>query len=270
MARFKKWYRLDNAAKLYPAVATSRWSSAFRVSAELTEEVSPALLQKAVDRVLPRFPSFQVCMRKGFFWYYLEEINAQLPVLPDVGHPCMPFRFHQNNGYLLRVFYYRNRISAEFFHSLTDGSGGLVFLKTLLAEYLRQCGHPVSFDRGALNLRDKPTYDETSDAFTRIPLPNVRIVRKESPAYQFPATPAIPHTLNTIAASMPADLLLREAKKYGVSLTEYLVSVILYQGYLDQEKNAPGKRRPLRVSVPVNMRSFFPSATLRKDRKSVV
>ena len=68
MARFKKWFKLDNAAKLYPAVATSRWTSAYRVSAELYEPVQPALLRRAVDRVLPRFPALKVRMRSGLFW----------------------------------------------------------------------------------------------------------------------------------------------------------------------------------------------------------
>lgn len=263
MAKGKRWYRLDNAAKLYPAVATSRWSSIFRLSAELTEDIRPDLLQKAVDKVMPRFPAFKVRMRKGFFWYYLEEIKEPLQVLPDSGHPCMPFRYHENHGYLIRVFYYRKRISAEFFHSLTDGSGGLTFIKTLTAEYLRLCGHQVSFDQGALDIREKPTPEETRDAFMHMPLPKVRIPRKEGRAYHFPATPAIPHTLYTIAASVPADQIVEKAREYGATVTEYLVSIILYTAFLDQEKRRPGRKKPLRVSVPVNMRSFYPSATLR-------
>ena len=263
MGKDKRWYRLDNAAKLYPAVATARWSSIFRVSAELNEEVKPDLLQKAVDQVLPRFPALKVRMRKGFFWYYLEEIDQSLAVRPDAGHPCMPFRYRQDHGYLFRVFYYRKRISAEFFHSLTDGSGGLTFIKTLTAAYLRLQGHPVSFDGGALDPEEAPSPEEIQDAFMHMPLPKVRIARKESRAYQFPATPAISHTLYTIAASMPADILLRQAKELGVTLTEYLVSIILYVSYLDQKKRMSRKQRPLRVSVPVNMRAFYPTATLR-------
>ena len=57
MAKNRQWFKLDNAAKLYPAVSTSRWSSTFRVSAELEEMVDPLLLQDAVNRVLPRFPA---------------------------------------------------------------------------------------------------------------------------------------------------------------------------------------------------------------------
>lgn len=263
MARGKRWFKLDNAGKLYPAVSSSRWSSVFRVSAELTETVDPLRLQAAVDRVLPRFPSLKVRMRAGLFWYYLEEIPDSLVVRPDAGHPCMPFHYHQDSGFLLRVFYYRQRISAEFFHALTDGTGGLAFIKTLTAEYLCRCGHDVAFDQGALNPDDVPDPRETQDAFMHMPLPRVRVSRWESRAYHFPATAEIPHTVRIIAASMPCDQLLPLARKRGVSLTEYLTAIMLYVGYQDQEKHCVRKRLPIRVSVPVNMRAYYDTPTLR-------
>ena len=263
MAKNRQWFKLDNAAKLYPAVATSRWSSIFRISSVLEETVDPDLLQTAVDHVLPRFPALKTCMRKGFFWYYLEEIPHRLLVRPDVGHPCMPFRYHQDNGYLLRVFYYRNRISAEIFHSLTDGSGGLIFMKTLTAEYLRLAGQDVAFDHGALSPADAPPPQETQDAFIHMPLPRCRISRREGKAYHFPATAEIPHTLHIIAASIPCDALLSLAKKHQVTLTEYLASVMIFIAYQDQESRAIKKRLPIRISVPVNMRAFYETPTLR-------
>ena len=261
--RGKRWFKLDNAAKLYPAVSNAQWSSAFRVSVELYETIDPDRLQKAVNHVMKRFPSMKVRMRTGLFWYYLEENEADLLVQPDIGHPCMPFHFKKDNGYLLRVFYFRNRISAEFFHSLTDGSGGLVFIKTLAVEYLRLGGKKVEFDHGALNLRDAPKQEETQDAFLKMPLPKVRISRKESAAYHFPATAEIPHTLRIIAASIPCEKLRSQAKALGATITEYLTAVMLWVAYQEQEKENPQKKLALRVSVPVNMRAFYPSATLR-------
>ena len=261
--REKRWFKLDNAGKLYPAVSTARWSSIFRISAELYEPIDPARLQKAVDSVLPRFPSLKVRMRAGIFWYYLEEIKEPLTVRQDSGHPCMPFRFREDHGYLMRVFYYRNRISAEFFHSLTDGTGGLTFMKTLSAEYLRIGGKRVAYDHGALNPWENPKKEETRDAFLDMPLPKVRISRKEEKAYHFPATPEIPHTLHITAASMPSAVLVEKARELGVTVTEYLASAMLWAAYQDQERQAHKKKLPLRVSVPVNMRAFYPSATLR-------
>lgn len=256
------WFKLDNAAKLYPAVATSRWSSNFRMSAELESPVEPEILQQALDLTIPRFPSMNVQLKAGVFWYYLEQTPKRLLVQQDSGHPCMPFSNKRDNGFLLRVFYFRRRISVEFFHVVTDGTGGLTFLKTLLVTYLRLLGHDVSYDNGALDISSTPDEEETIDAFQHIPLPDVRISRKHERAWHFPATRAIPHTLNLVAASIPADALLEEAHRMQVTFTEYLTALILYTACQCQaaEKKKP---MPVRVSVPVNMRGFYPIATLR-------
>ena len=263
MAKRKRWFKLDNAAKLYPAVSTARWSSSFRVSVELTEEIDPERLQAAVNHTLPRFPSMKVRLRSGLFWYYLEEIQAPLTVRPDTGHPCMPFRFRQDNGYLLRVFYYRKRISAEFFHSLTDGTGGLIFLKTLTVAYLRLSGKRVAYDNGALDIRTPPTRQETEDAFLTGKWPQVRASRKEERAYHFRATPEIPHTLHITAASMPAEAVLQQARKLGVSVTEYLASVMIFAACEDQKRSRRKRALPVKISVPVNMRAYCQTPTLR-------
>ena len=58
------WFRLDNAALIFPAVRRRDWTNAFRVSATLNETVQPEILQRAVDMLLPRFPLFMyACAR---------------------------------------------------------------------------------------------------------------------------------------------------------------------------------------------------------------
>lgn len=258
-----RWFKLDNAGKLYPAIANARWSSVFRISTLLKEAVDPEALQRAVEHVLPRFPSMAVRMRRGFFWYYLESNPKPLLVMPDVGHPCMPFRWNANNGYLLRVLHYDRRISVEFFHSITDGSGGTVFLKTLTAEYLRIRGFRIPPGEGVLDLKRKPSQGEVEDAFQKAPLPSVRLSRRDTRAYHFPGDKEPPHTLHLITASMPFAPVRAKAKALNVTVTEYLTAVMLYVGYLEQNKERPRKLRPLRVSVPVNMRGYYSTETLR-------
>ena len=79
--RRKRWFKLDNAAKLYPAVSNDHWSSTFRVSADLYELIDPDRLQKAVNHVLKRFPSIQVPLpaRDSMFGPLLP-----MPLPPDV------------------------------------------------------------------------------------------------------------------------------------------------------------------------------------------
>lgn len=257
-----RWYKLDNAGKLYPAIATSRWSSVFRVSALLRERVLPETLQTAVNRVLPRFPSMAVCIRQGLFWYYFEANSKPLLIQPDTGHPCLRFRWKDNNGYLLRVLYYQKRVSVEFFHSVTDGTGGFAFLKTLTAEYLRLRGVMIQTGHGVLDIRQKPSPSELEDAFLRMPLPKGRHSRKDTRAFHMPGTLEPPHTLHVIAASMPHQAVQALSKPLGVTVTEYVAAVLLYACYSRQQ--ACGKKeRPIRISIPVNMRGFFQTETLR-------
>ena len=133
-----KWYKLDSAGILYSALQKEEYSAIYRFSAQMEREVDPAALQRAIDRCMPRFPSFAVRIRKGLFWYYLEPNHASGPFLKeDVSDPCQPVRFREDNGWLVRFYYYRERISVEVFHALSDGGGAIVFFRTLLAEYLR-------------------------------------------------------------------------------------------------------------------------------------
>ncbi len=258
----KNWFKLDNAGKLYPAIKNSRWTSLFRVSVAFLEPVDPVALQLAVNDILPRFPSFAVRLRKGLFWYYLEENNAPFSILKDEGHPCIRMRWNENCGYLFRVLYHDCRISLEVFHAISDGSGGIAFMKTLAAQYLRRRGVEVPATDGILDLNAEPDPQEVEDAYKRLPCSH-RAKRKETVAYHLPATREVPHTLHLIAARISIQALKNEAKKHGVTITEYLTSVMIYVIYNVQQGGKRDKKAPVKVSVPVNMRNFFPSQTLR-------
>ena len=85
----KKWMRLDNAAKIFPAVKRRDWSNVFRLSATLTQPIDPLLLQEAVRLVAPRFPSMLVSLHRGLFWYYLEQVPEPPRVRPDSSCPLV-------------------------------------------------------------------------------------------------------------------------------------------------------------------------------------
>ena len=133
----KKWYPLDLSGTVYPTLQRWNFSSVYRLSITLKERIDPEILQKAVDRAMPRFPAFKVAMRKGLFWRYLEPNNRPGPfVRPDIANPCMPMSFKGRSRYLVRFYYYENTISLEMFHSLADGNGAICLLKTVAAQYL--------------------------------------------------------------------------------------------------------------------------------------
>ena len=261
----KKWFRLDNAAKIYPAAASRTWSSVFRLSAETDAEADAPVLQKALDDVISRFPTVNLRIKTGFFWMYLEEVQHPVTVREDSGHPCLRFHPGEDHGHLLRVSVYRNRINVEMSHCLTDGAGALVFMKTLLARYFELKGEKVLYDHGALSLCDAPTAEEAEDTFLKMPLPPVRGKRTLGTAFHYPGKKDAPHTLRLISARLDPEQLRAKAKEAGVSINDYLTAVFIYCGCRYQEEHIPNRKRmlPVRIQVPVNLRSLYPSRTLR-------
>ena len=137
----KDWYKLDLSAIVYPTLQRRDFSSVYRLSVLLKEEINPKVLQQALDMTLPRFPTYKAAIRKGLFWRYLEPNDRPGPfVQEDVRNTCQPMNFKANNRYLIRVYYFRNRISMEAHHSLGDGTGGMALLLTMTATYLRLLG----------------------------------------------------------------------------------------------------------------------------------
>ena len=110
----KDWYKLDLSAIVYPTLQRRDFSSVYRLSVLLKEEINPEMLQRAVNLTMPRFPTYKAAIRKGVFWRYLEPNDRPGPfVQEDVKNPCQPMYFKANNRYLVRIYYYRNRIALE-------------------------------------------------------------------------------------------------------------------------------------------------------------
>ena len=132
------WMPLDNAAKIYPAARSRKWSNVFRVSASLKEPIDRAVMQSSLDVTVRRFPGLATRLRRGLFWYYLQQLASAPKIREEHSYPLARMSAAETRRSALRVIVYENRVAVEFFHSLTDGNGAMVFLKTLLAEYLLQ------------------------------------------------------------------------------------------------------------------------------------
>ncbi|MDO5574155.1 MAG: alcohol acetyltransferase [bacterium] len=260
----KSWYKLDLSANVYPTLQRKNFSSVYRLSVLLKEDIQPALLQKAVNMTLPRFPSFKVALRKGLFWRYLEPNNRPGPfVQSDISNPCMPLHFKGNNRYLIRIYYYGRRISFESHHSLADGSGGMYVLQTITAEYLKLLGHEISTGGYVLDIHELPAAEELEDAYIRYANSKVHRGRSQERAYRVRGTAEPFYTLNIICGVMSTTQVIKTAKSYGASITEYLNAVLLYSLMLKQKSEHPFRERPVKIAMPVNLRRFFPSITLR-------
>ena len=264
-ARSLRWMRLDNAAKIYPAAKRRNWNNFFRISATLTEPIDTAVLASALDVTARRFPSIAVRLRRGVFWYYLEEIPKTPSIQPEKSCPLAHAPFHEVRQCAFRVLVYKNRVAVEFFHALTDGTGALVFVKTLLAEYLSEkYGLSVSAEKGVLGRLEEPSPEELEDSFARY-AGDVTASRAESTAYHLSGTPERDGYKNLVTMMIPAEKLRACAKEHGVSVTELLCAAMMQAiGELQAEKVPNVRhRKPVKVLIPVNLRNLFPSRSLR-------
>ena len=265
MTESGRWMRLDNAAKIYPAASSRRWHALFRLSATLTEPVDPGVLLQAQRRMVRRFPSFYVRLRRGMFWYYLEGVDECAAVEQDGESPCMPLQRREKRGLRLRVRYRGNRIAVEFFHAITDGTGGLCFLKTLVAEYLSlRYGVAIPRGDGVLDCDEPPHGAELDDSFLAN-AGDIAIDRTEANAYHLSGDLEPDGFIHLTTACVPLAAVTARAKAFGVSLTAYLTALLIDAAcQLQQEDGtARRRRRPVKICVPVNLRRFFPSETLR-------
>ncbi len=259
------WYKLDLSAIVYPTLQRRDFSSVYRLSVVLKEEIKPEVLQQALDMTLPRFPTYKAAIRKGLFWRYLEPNDRPGPfVQEDVRNPCQPMYFKANNRYLVRVYYYGNRISLEAHHSLGDGTGGMCVLLTMTATYLRLLGAGGIQNGGfVLDIDSEPDEEELEDAYMRYANAKVCPPRLEEKTYRVRGTAEPFYTLNIIDGIMSVSEVMAVAKGYHATITEYLNAVLLYALLTKQREEPRVSLRPVKIAMPVNLRRFFPSITLR-------
>ncbi|MFW6214379.1 MAG: hypothetical protein ACOC45_00400 [Alkalispirochaetaceae bacterium] len=259
-----RWYRLDNAAKLFPAVESPRITTLFRVSATLAEPVEPELLQRALEASIDRFPYFRVRLRRGFFWYYLEH-NPQIPqVRGDSLYPCQRLHRRHNRQFLFRLRYYENRVALELSHVLSDGTGATVFLRTILATYYSLQGVTIPAEKGVLDIRGVPREEEGEDAYSQFHTEDLPPPPKSSGAYHPGGALISPGRYYLTTAVIPSAEVVGKAKGWGVSVTEYLCAVYTWALQETQGEERREKRfRPIRISVPVNLRGILSKEPLR-------
>lgn len=264
MTREQDWYRLDNAGVLYSALKKEKYAPVYRFSAVMDQKVDPDALQQAVNRTMPRFPTFRVRIRKGFFWCYFEPNLKPGPfVKPDISNPCQPMRDREDNDWLIRFYYYESRISFEAFHAISDGSGALTFFRTVLAEYLRVRGVDIPPDPLIVDVTKPPEPEELEDAYSRYVGKRTLPLGFKKTAYANTSPPEPFYTLNVTMGLMSVATLKEKARQYGATITEYLTAMLLLTLLEKQRSEHPFRQRPVALAIPVNLRGWFPSATLR-------
>lgn len=262
-----KWKRLENASKVFPATSNNRDTKVFRLSCELKEEVDPAVLQRALDLTWESFPIYNSVLKRGLFWYYLESKNIRPMVFEEYQPLYAPIYLKDSKNLLYRVFYYKKRISVEMFHALTDGAGVSWFLETLVYHYLNLRYEDIFLDDLPHINHRASISQKMSDSFEKNYRRKNRSVSKKKNnnklkiAYLIKGSRNFENRTKLIEATMSVKQTLDLSRRYGTSLTIFLTSLLIYSIYQDM----PSKmlKRPVVLSVPINLRQFFQSNTAR-------
>ena len=251
-----RWDRLDNTAHLFPVIAGENMSNVYRISVTLTELVQPDVLQQALNIVLPKMDGFNLRLRMGVFWYYFEENGKPAPkVREESNFPCRYIQQNQNHSYMFRVTYYKYRINLEVFHVLTDGMGGINFLKELTYQYLR-LAHPELKEKVGDSLNSGTSLNR-EDSFLKNYKKSSAKGYQTKKAYLLKGEHLGPGEFGVMHGYMQIPQLKEVCHRYGCSINEYLVSV-----YIWSMKGMPSTS-PIRVAVPVNLRPYFNSITTK-------
>ena len=256
-----RWDRLDNTAHLFPVIAGEQMTNVYRISVTLTELVQPELLQEALNLVLPKMDGFNLRLRMGVFWYYFEENGKPAPrVREESNFPCRLIQQNKNRNYMFRVTYYKYRINLEVFHVLTDGMGGINFLKELTYQYLR-LAHPELKELVGDSLNSGTSLNR-EDSFLKNYKKSATKGYQTKKAYLLKGEMLPKGEFGVMHGYMEIPRLKDVCHSYGCSINEYLVAVYVWSVYTECMKGMPSER-PIRVAVPVNLRPYFNSITTK-------
>lgn len=262
MKKKQYWFKIDNAGKVFPSISNQKRSNTFRLSMTLKETIDPGILNQAINMMLPRFESFAIQIKTGIFWQYFAENHRLFQVQPESAILTKYFHPRHNKGYLFKIYYYQKRVTLETFHALTDGSGALAFLNSIMYQYLTLIGHDMNPEGKILGTQPiQPK--ENEDAFITNYDPSYKSTMKETHAFHLSGENFEHAFTNLFTLRLDITALKKLAKDtYKMTITQYIAAVICYS-IMKQNSHFHQQKKPLKLFIPINLRPYFDAITLR-------
>lgn len=255
----KEVYELDDFAKIILPLNNSKFTFMFRISIYLTEEIVPELLQIALNFTIDKYPLFATRLKKYKNKYFFETHRKHYIIEQEDEIPCKPIDLKNEDSQLFRVLYFKNKISLEVFHVLTDGMGAITFLKTLVWEYLKLVEkNMVKIE----NIDDKINISQKEEMVN--PFENISINKKESYFENIKFLKIKGERIKNkpyeiINIKLDSTKLKNISKKYNTTVTGYLTSVM----FLANQKATNNKKGYTNVYIPINLRPYYPTNSIR-------
>ena len=247
-----EWRRLDNSAKIFPISGGKKYSTVFRLSVVLKENIDKKILEKATKKALEKYKCFKVRMN------YLEE-NTKEPIIEiEKDYPCKYINPKENNNYLFKITYFERKINIDIFHSLTDGNSGELFFIEIIYCYL-EMKYSEAFTQELRTMR-KIDYN-TEDSYMKNYSKKSKGRASSKKAYGLKGKKLKLGAVSAIHEIIDIEDLKRTSKEAGATITQYLTAVLIKIIYEKNYKKHLGKR-PIKICIPVNLKKYFNSNTI--------
>lgn len=263
------WERLDNMAKVFPALVSQEDSEVFRISCVLKEPVEPDILEDAVYAAMEEYPLFSCTLRHGMFWYYLEKTSYKPHIHEENTTPCGPIYRNEPCGLLFDVSYYQNRVHLEVFHALCDGTGAFMFFRTVMTHYLTSLHRDVvpsaMPDIGIDSTGTEKAVDSFSQYYNKKRIKSKDIAgilgKERKKVYRLRGQKS--HDLRLLVTEGQASVkaIKAAAKAEGTTVTVFTTALLIAS--LRDIMDPRDRHKPVSIAVPVNLRTYFPSDTAR-------
>ena len=250
MKNQKIWYKLDAFAKTYSSIISEGRTTCFRLSVLLYENIEVEILKKATEDLQEKYPFYNSELKKGIFWNYLQQKNTPLQVVPEIAYPCTEIK--KKNP--LRILYYKNKISVEIAHFLTDGGGALAFFSNLIEKYLDL----KYFGQKNRSENKDIKHTEYTDLYTKY-MKKVNKEKTVKKAFHLPLKILEKGQYHITTGEISIQELKKESGKYNTTVGKYLLA-LYFKVLLNKYSYA---KKEIVIGVPVDLRRIFMEETYR-------
>lgn len=250
-----EWYKLDNMGVYYASTKDKKNPTVFRFTATMKDEVDVTNLRVALEDTMEVYPNFNVTLKKGLFWFYLEE-EHHLPDIKEENKAVCARVYKSEYDILYRVSYYGKRINFEVSHILSDGRGTIEVFKTLIANYVK-----YQYKVKNIKLNNGTIEEHTEDSFDKYYEKYKKDKYKEGKIYKYKNKKLPFEDAKFIELHLDCKKILNKAHEYNASLTAYLVAILI-QSILKEMKQLD-KGKYIKIDLPVDLRSYFRSESSR-------
>ncbi len=259
-------FEVDNAAQIFVAINSFKETTMSRIALTLDRKIDKRILQQALNDTMQRFPYYQVYLRKRFFKYVFEHTDDKPEVEQDTKWTNRYVDFEKDH-FPFRVKTQGATIALELSHVISDGYGTLVFLLSLTARYLHLNGISVEESPFIKYPDDEIVEGEWKCGFRQTFTGKGPPQKLQKPAYIPSGEMISVEKYYSTRIIMDLKQIRTLARNMNVTLNVYIAAIYtaaIQKLFFDDIKHQiANPNRPIRIQIPVNLRRYYPTVTMR-------